>query len=82
MTQPNSRYAITLGANQSVNAIVCPHGTFLAVGTPDRCVKCDDERWTDWFEHFLDRYEAKHGSRYPIHGWDDAELREAYEHGF
>lgn len=68
----------TLGATQSVNAWSCHHGTVWLIGEAS-CGRCKDEDWAAWFEGFMDRWEEKHGHRYPLHGFDEADLREAYE---
>jgi hypothetical protein len=72
----------TYGASYSANFNVCHHGKAIEVGSTERCEPCDDERWQDWFTHFEDRYETYHGHRYPIHGYTEDDLREAYEHRF
>ncbi len=72
---------LTMGAQSTVTAMQCKHGTtIVGVGwCPPPCPKCMDEAWVEWFESFLDRYEAKHSFRYPVHGYDEADLREAFE---
>ena len=79
---PGVSNSYTQGSAFSANFVVCKHGTTVEIGSTDRCQKCDDERWEDWFKHFMDRWEAKHGHRWVLHGYDEDELREAYEHRF